>query len=201
MKLFCKYFYLAVILLTGSAFLHAQQDLSVFDQKKIQTFSLYDPVSRSPKHITINASAPLQLFVFLSPECPLCQNYTKVLNDIHDRFKNSLKMYGIIPGVSYTNASIINYLETYDINFPILKDENQEFAKYFEASITPEVLLLDGSARLIYRGAIDNWAISLGKQRVRTTAHYLQDAIEDSLLGLPVDIKQTQAVGCTINKY
>ncbi len=144
---------------------------------------------------------PLTLFVFLSPECPVCQNYSGVLNNLYKQYSTHIQMYGIIPGKAYSNEEIKKFKQEYDIQFPLLIDYDRKLSAYLLAVVTPQVILLNDKYQLLYKGAIDNWAVSLGKQRVKTTQNFLHDALEQSLSNETVLIKRTKAVGCRINDY
>lgn len=132
--------------------------------------------------------------VFLSPECPLCQNYTRTLNQL-----KGAAVVGIVPGRSYTREDLAHFRDKYQVLFPLLTDIPNALGNYFKATTTPEVWLLDASRRVIYHGAIDNWAISLGKTRSHVTAHYLADAIHAYEAGKSVSVPETTPVGCFIN--
>jgi thiol-disulfide isomerase/thioredoxin len=144
---------------------------------------------------------PFTLFVFLSPECPLCQNYSGVLNNIYKQYNSHIQMYGIISGKAYSNEEIKKFKQQYDIQFPLLIDYAKKLTSYLHAVVTPQVILLNNKYQLLYKGAIDNWVVSLGKQRVKTTQNFLHDALQQSLSNETVLIKRTKAVGCRINDY
>ncbi len=56
-------------------------------------------------------------------------------------------------------------------------DKNKKLTKYIAATVTPEVMLLNGNGEMIYSGAIDDWIQELGKQKLKASRYYLQDAI------------------------
>ena len=74
-----------------------------FDLAKIKKISLVDGNGQSHP-LTKDIFKPLNLFVFLSPECPLCKNYTTVLNKISQDF--SLDSFVII-GIVYKPAGVL----------------------------------------------------------------------------------------------
>lgn len=186
----CLFFFTAV---------SAQWRVRQFSPSILHKITLTD-LQNSPAHIDINGSKKLYAFVFLSPECPLCQNYTVVLNKLSRLFPpGSVQFYGIISGKSYSPGEIADFLKSYRVIFPLLIDRDKKLTAYLSATVTPEVKLIDAKGALIYSGAIDNWAVSLGRQRTVVTENYLQDAIAERLKGDPVKVAHTQPVGCLIN--
>lgn len=144
---------------------------------------------------------PLTLFVFLSPECPVCQNYTKTMKELQQQYNKQVEIYGIIPGKAYSVKEVAAFEKKYQTGLTILIDEKQALTKYLEATVTPQAILLNNKFELVYTGAIDDWAIAPGKKRLQVSQHYLADAIGQSLKSIPVAIPKTQAVGCKINDY
>ena len=154
------------------------------------------------KTTTINTgNKPLLLCIFLSPECPLCQNYTKPLNELQQKFNQQISMYGIVPGTAYTIKDMAAFQNKVHTTFPILIDAEQKFTQYLQATVTPQVILLDKEGTLIYKGAIDDWVQAQGKKKAQPTQYYLQDAIQQSLQPEVVKIKKTTAFGCKINDH
>lgn len=186
----CLFFYTAV---------SAQWNTRQFSPSVLHKITLTD-LQNSPAHINISGSKKLYAFVFLSPECPLCQNYTVTLNKLSRLFSpGSVQFYGIISGKSYSPGEVADFLKSYRVIFPLLIDRDKKLTAYLSATVTPEVKLLDANGALIYSGEIDNWAVSLGQQRAVVTENYLQNAIAERLEGYPVKVAHTQPVGCLIN--
>ncbi len=141
----------------------------------------------------------LNVLLFISPECPLCQNYAPTIGDIQYSFTDQdVKFFGIVSGDFYSRKSILKYKLKYGINMPILLDQEIRLAEELKAQITPEAVVLNDRGSIVYMGAIDNWAISLGQKRLQATAHYLRDALSNYLNGKKVKPTKTEAVGCFI---
>lgn len=160
---------------------------------KINSIKLIDLAGKESR---INLSKAV-VFVFLSPECPLCKNYLPGLVKLHNANK-SINFYGIIPGTSYSLKEINELKNEYGINFSLLTDREKRLSKYLGATTTPEVFLINKMGAITYSGLIDNWATSLGQKRLVITEKYLEQAIKDQLNGKQT-FKKTIPVGCLIN--
>jgi hypothetical protein len=140
-------------------------------------------------------------FVFLAPDCPLSQSYTRTLNNLYDQFSSrSIGFYGVFSGHAFGKAEVEEFVHHYGLKFPTPADPDFRIADFLEATKTPEVFVLDAHAKIIYKGAIDNWAPALGQHREVITEHYLVDALTALLENKPVRVKQTEAVGCFIER-
>ena len=168
----------------------------------ISSYSLLDVNTEKTLHLDkASDGKKLSLFVFLSPECPLCQNYSTLLNSLRSLYAGQVDQYGVIPGAGYSTKEVRTFGQKYRITFPLLIDDSKKFTHYLQATITPEVILLGPKDELLYKGAIDNLLQDLGKRRLKATKNYLQDAIEASLHNKVVPVNQTKAVGCLINDF
>lgn len=141
------------------------------------------------------------VFVFLAPDCPLSQNYTLTLNNLEKEFNsNGVSFYGVFSGGGITRAAMDGFVATYHLSFPVILDGDFKIDDYFGATATPEAFLTDPKGRVLYKGAIDNWAADLGQHRTVITQHYLYDALDSVRTNKPVQVKETPAVGCFIER-
>jgi len=162
-----------------------------------------DVIGESYNSTTIKAADlpnGLNAFIFMSPECPLSENYSRTIINLSNEFsQKNVGIYIVFPGEFYQREEIEVFIEKYNLsNELLIYDPNYLFKKYFSATITPEVFLCDVTGTILYSGAIDNWAITLGKQRQVITEHYLKDAIKSALNNNDIKTKATRAVGCII---
>ena len=147
------------------------------------------------------APAPLRVVIFLSPECPLCQNYSLPLNELSKKYAGKVQFSGVVPGKAYSAADVNAFIRKYRIGFPVSIDSAKTVSTSLKATVTPEVFLLGPDKKVLYYGSIDNWIKDLGMQSARPTIFYLRDAIDQSLAQLPVRIPYNKPVGCLINDY
>ncbi len=185
---------LPVILLQLAGNSSNSQSVSSIDRIRLQTLDrqTYKLSALHKKLIAV---------VFLSPECPLCQNYSLVLNRLQARFGKDLAIAGIFPGKAVSLADCRAFREKYNIRFLLLSDTQKSLVKTLGARITPEVFLLDRERNILYHGAIDNWVVALGKQRSKATENYLEDGITGYLNREPVKVKEMKPIGCFINDH
>lgn len=144
-------------------------------------------------------SKKLKAIVFLSPECPLSQNYCLVLNQLQKEYSEHVEVVGVFPGKSYSHADYIAFSNKYKIQFLLLTDSAKKLVHQLHAQVTPEVFLLDEHHKILYSGALDNWVVDLGKKRASVTEHYLSDAILAHLKNKPIPVPNAKAIGCFIS--
>lgn len=147
-----------------------------------------------------NATTATVLF-FLSPECPLCQSYSRTIRNLLQEFSSKgVQAYGIIPGKEFSKADIRLYQKQYQLEaLPMLMDSQYAITKMQGATITPECVVILPSGKKVYQGRIDNWAYELGRKRTQITAHDLKNVLSTLTSGKSVQPYTTKAVGCFIN--
>lgn len=176
----------------------SQQTTTNYSPRQIKSISLTTP-DNQPTALTLQKQ--LTVVVFLSPDCPLCKNYAPVLNKLKEDFNQQVNFVGVIPGTAYAKNEIAAYSDRYKISFELFVDKQKKLSQYLEASVTPEVLLLDQNGYTVYRGAIDDWVVNLGKKKLKAEHEYLRTAIQQYLYHQPVLVQITTPKGCYINDF
>ena len=147
---------------------------------------------------TIFNDKHVKVLVFLNPECPLCQSYTREIKQLQIIYNDQIDFYGVLPGSSYSQQEMDSFLNVYELPLEIIYDHNYNLVNDLKASITPEVYLIDENNKVQYQGLIDNWLGELGRKRQFVSQYYLKDAIESFINGEEIRIKKTKAIGCFI---
>jgi thiol-disulfide isomerase/thioredoxin len=143
----------------------------------------------------------LTVYVFMSEDCPVCQNQTLPLRKLYAKFKNKgVGFVAVFSNPSSADSTILSFRATYDLQFRAIFDANQQIAKRLKAQITPEVVVVNHTQNdeIVYRGAVDNTYPALGKRRMVVTEHFLNDALTALLKGSKDYLSTTKAVGCYI---
>jgi len=137
-------------------------------------------------------------FVFLAPDCPLSQSYTKTLNELREQFRSKgIELYGV-----FTSAApqAEEFADKYKLTLPLILDSGFKLADFLGATKTPEVFVVDPAGLTVYKGAVDNWAPELGTRRTVITEHYLSDALQALIDHKDIRVKRTEAIGCFIER-
>ncbi|HEU4573637.1 MAG TPA: hypothetical protein VFS36_01440 [Chitinophagaceae bacterium] len=190
---------LFIIIATVSA---AQPSGQLKKQAEFPKLFLLSPLqSVNQPGVPNNETAALYVYVFLSPECPLCIHYVPVLKELQQRYAGKIIIRGIVPGQAYTPDTLKQFCSEYQINFPLYIDSAKTLTNYLSARVTPEAMVFTMNQKRIYRGAIDDWMNELGQARIKAGKFYLQDAIISGCNRQPVAIRETVAKGCLINDF
>jgi peroxiredoxin len=139
------------------------------------------------------------VFITLSPDCPLCHKYSLSFRELDSIFsQENIEFIGVFPGAYYSLEEMKNYVYDYEIPFQCVLDPQMLFTKRLGAEVTPEVFVFSPDEKLVYSGAIDNWAVTVRKHRQVVNAFYLRDAVQSTLDETQVKTKRVEPVGCLI---
>ncbi|MBJ05468.1 MAG: hypothetical protein CMP65_06205 [Flavobacteriales bacterium] len=168
------------------------------NQKKNTQIRSKTFIDEKLKNIEIN-SRP-KVFFSLDPECPLCKSYSKKINEIRKEFQNHYDFYTFFPSKVYSKDKTLDFISINKIDMKIIIDTNQVLTKFLNAKITPECFVVDSNFNLIYKGLIDDWIKELGRKGQFVQNEYLINSLKLYLNNKKIQIKETQAIGCIIQK-
>ncbi len=149
----------------------------------------------------VNTNDSLTVYIFLSEECVISQNYTASMNQLSDEFKSKrIGFVGLFPNTWSKDSTINDFKIKYALKFPLKTDHFKTFTKKFGVSITPEVAVWSHrNNSLVYRGKIDNLYERIGRRRQKATTSELKDVLSAWILNKNILYSETKAVGCFIN--
>lgn len=143
--------------------------------------------------------APALVLLFTSNRCPGAKAYDGRMREIAARYAARGLDVVAVNSVSdrlhatETLAAMTQAATERGLPFPYLKDEDQSVARALGVTSTPEVVLFDAARRIRYRGRIDDAFVA-----ARAARHYLRNAIEDVLADREPALRETPALGCSL---
>jgi len=137
--------------------------------------------------------------VFFGVECPLARLYGGRLCELANRYEGQVAFVGVDSNDRDSLAEIADWKQKYAPTLKLLHDSEQIIADKLGATRNPEVVLLDGDQRILYRGRIDDQYTTTAKKG-KAIRHDLVIAIEEVLAGRPVAVPITVATGCYIDR-
>lgn len=141
------------------------------------------------------------LMIFMCNHCPFVQHLADELASLAREFQT--RGVGVV-GINSNDVSnhpgdspeqMVHAVEERGYTFPYLYDENQQVAKAYQASCTPDFYVFDGDLNLVYRGQFDDSRPDLN---IPITGSDLRAALDAVLAGQPVSSMQKPSIGCNI---
>ena len=151
-----------------------------------QTFSTTEGASLTLGDATGSAGL---VVMFWSDACPWVDKYA-------DRAASLAQSYGRA-GVGFVfvqSEPLSEDGEGANPGAPIVMDTQGTLAKAMGARNAPQAFFFGADGRLAYQGAIDDSPANVDRVRIP----YLQQAMDQSIAGVPIEVQTTRALGCTI---
>ena len=142
----------------------------------------------------------LTVICFLGTECPLAKLYAGRLQKIANGFDGSnVRFIGLNSNRQDSAEELKQFALDQQIEFPCGKDFDNVIADQFNVRRTPEVIVVDQSRKIRYRGRVDDQYLP-GVSRNRPERHDLKIAIKELLADKPVSVPQTAPEGCLLGR-
>lgn len=142
---------------------------------------------------------PARVLVFVTTECPIANGNIPTLNGLHDRFvPKGVELYAVVSDPFTTRKDAAQHYQDYKVRYPVLFDASGQLRDALRPTHVPEAFVFDGNGKLVYRGAIDNAWVEVGKRRLVVTQHYLSDTLERLVATQAPELSRTQPVGCPV---
>ncbi len=144
---------------------------------------------------SININKNTLAFIFLNPECPICQKYQGSFS----QFKNDSVIY-VFPG-KISRSSILAFAKYDSIpKHQIVIDETYQLANLLGAKTTPQAIITK-NGQIVYSGLIDDRFVALGSARSNAHTNYIRNALNSLLKNDKVVVSKTEPVGCFIEPH
>jgi peroxiredoxin len=168
--------------------------------QRLSNFTLKDVTSNRTLMLYGYQGRKAIVLVFLGTDCPVGNLYIPRLNELEREYRDKGVVFlGINSNAHETEQDVARFAAERKIAFPVLKDPGNLVADSALVERTCETIVLDGFARIRYRGAIDDQYVE-GKAKDAPDHAYLRDALTSLLANKPVKEPATRVAGCLIDR-
>jgi peroxiredoxin len=196
MKMFTRM--LTITLLSLAPLLASADDFL----KTMKDFELVDHLGATHKLSDYESKEYIVMYVHGSG-CPIARlsvpSYLAVRDDYADK---GIEFLMINASIQDDIPRIQKEATEFNINFPILKDEDQSVARSLGVERTAEVFIVDPRTReVLFRGPIDD-SLGYEAQRASVDHSYLRDALDMVLKGEKVNMDEIpDSKGCLVGFF
>ena len=164
-------------------------------RKKVSDFTLDDYNGKKHSLADYKSSKAIVL-MFIATQCPVSNAYnTRMVELQKDYASKGAAFIGINSNKQESAEEVKNHAKEHEFVFPILKDWNNVIADKLQASVTPEIFVLNSGFEVLYHGRIDD-----SQRENKVASKDLRAALDRILSGKSVEVEETKAFGCTIKR-
>lgn len=146
--------------------------------------------------LTEYKDARIVVVCFYRNNCPVAQGYERRIIEFTKRYRDQ-GVAVVAINASHAAGETLEKMkmraEQRNFDFAYLRDETQQTARAYGATVTPHLFVLDRDRKIAYMGAFDDQ-----NQQDNVTRHYLIDAVDSLLAGKPVTVPESLQRGCAI---
>ena len=162
---------------------------------KIENFTLPD-YNGKMHSLSDYKSSKATVIIFVSTECPVSNAYNSRMENLYKEYSpKSVSFLGINSNKAESMEDMKKHAEENGLTFTILKDKDNVVADEFDASVTPEVYVVNSEFNVLYHGRIDN-----SKNESEVETQDLKNALDEILSGKDITKNATKAFGCSIKR-
>lgn len=137
--------------------------------------------------------------IFYSTQCPIANDYYEDLTKLHDKIpSDKIRFIGVCVDPDISREEVAEHAKEYALNFPVVHDKHGILIKSFQATITPEVFVLDHEGQVQYQGRIDNRFAQRQQRNGKPRINDLEDALTALAEGRQIAVRSTEPVGCPV---
>jgi len=164
-------------------------------QSAVENFKLTDYNGQEHALADYKDSKAIVL-MFISTHCPVSNSYNERMAELYTDYNDKgVAFIGINSNSTENIKEIKNHAEEHNLKFAILKDTGNVIADKLDASVTPEIYVLNSDFHVLYHGRIDD-----SKRADEVKSKDLRKALDEILAGKVVSKARTKAFGCGIKR-
>ena len=164
-------------------------------KEKVENFTLSD-YNGNEHSLSDYVDSEAIVIMFIATECPVSNDYNSRMEAIYSEYsEKGIAFIGINSNKAESVERIKEHAEENGLTFTILKDKNNLVADEMDASVTPEMYVVNSEFEILYHGRIDN-----SRDKDDVTSEDLEIALNEILEGKVLSNSSTKAFGCTIKR-
>lgn len=132
--------------------------------------------------------------VFLSARCPCSHSHIRLLSQLAMDFKD-FNFVGVHSNADEPPSLSRPYFQNARLPFPVIEDADGRLADQFKALKTPHAFVVSLAGETLYKGGVTS-----SNEANLADRHYLQEALKDINLGIPVKTAEGRTLGCLISR-
>jgi len=130
--------------------------------------------------------------LFLSTTCPCSNSHIPHLIKLSKDFPE-FQFVGIHSNKNETKTEAQVYFKSKNLPFPVIEDNNLEWANHLKAMRTPHAYLINSQGEISYQGGVTSSA-----EAEKADSHYLKVTLKKYLLGKKIEHTKSRVLGCQI---
>ena len=161
----------------------------------IQRIDGVNPVTKINNTVIMSEQKNGTVVIFLSATCPCSDSHISYINELSTKFPK-YQFIGIHSNVDEGQKITKEYFSKKNLKFPIIEDQNSDYANKLGASRTPHAYLISKEGHVLYQGGVTN-----SSKADNASEFYLFDALTAQQNDKKITVNETRVLGCEISRF
>lgn len=151
----------------------------------------------TPSFDNLIKKAEYSVVMFIAPDCPMCMSLSEPYNQLQEKYP-TVQFLAVHSGKNYEAMELNMFATETHFKPLIFRDYDYAVAHKLNAIITPEFVLIDSNANILYQGLMDDRILELGSYKQQWKEYYLDDALSAVVNKRKIALPKTEPVGCVL---
>lgn len=180
----------------------AKHDHTVEIGEPAPTFTAHDAEGNKYSLEKLTAEGKVVVLEFFNPDCPFVKKHYEKASTMKDLVAQYEDQGVVWLGISSNPEDadwVAKHARQWDIEHPILVDDEGELSALYQARTTPHMYIIDPDGTLVYNGAIDNSRNAAAPDTDHENyVNYVRKALDQLLAEEEITTAETRPYGCSI---
>jgi len=180
----------------------AKKDHTVKVGEPAPQFTAVDAEGNQYSLEKLTADDQVVVLEFFNPDCPFVKKHyekASTMNDMVAQYEDHGVVWLGVSSNPHGADWVARHAERWNIDHPILVDEEGELSALYQARTTPHMYIIDTDGTLVYNGAIDNSRNAAAPPTDHEKyVNYVRKALDQLLDGEAITTAETRPYGCSI---
>ncbi len=137
------------------------------------------------------------VLLFILADCPIANKFAPEISRIMKLYESNGVHFTVVHvDTNLSPEAAKRHAKEYGLDCTLVLDPTHSLAKRAGATVSPEAVVIAEKGQIVYRGRIDDRAVDYGKFRPEPKQLDLRVTLDLVLMGKPVKVLRTKAVGC-----
>jgi len=145
--------------------------------------------------VLLGQAAPggkVKVYLFLQSQCPCIYNHKETFGSLLRNYRDKVSFIAVFVDNKDNDKGIKDLMQNLGWKLPYIKDKAHQLLHELQPKVSTDCVFVDGSGKVLYRGAIDDGPLNMGTVK----NFYLKNALDAYFNHTPIKVSSGKGVGC-----
>jgi hypothetical protein len=134
----------------------------------------------------------VKVYLFLQSQCPCIYNHKETFGSVLKTYSGKVNFIAVFVDNKDNDNAIKDLMQNLGWKLPYIRDKKRQLVHQLQPKVSTDCVVVDGSGKVLYRGAIDDGPLNMGTVK----NFYLKNALDAYFNHTPLKVSSGKGVGC-----